>query len=86
MVEKKVNEFIVNLGQVDYIDSSGIGALISIYSATQQNNQKFCIVNMSEASQKVINLTRLADFFPSASGLEEALALFAAKPVSTDTN
>jgi anti-sigma B factor antagonist len=81
MVSKNVNEFIISLGRVDYIDSSGIGALISIYSTTQQNNLKFCIINMSEASQKVIGLTRLTDFFPSATNLDAAILLFATKTV-----
>ena len=85
MVDRKVKEFIVDLGKVDYIDSSGIGALISIYSTTQQNDLKFCIINMSEASQKVINLTRLADYFPSTGNLEEAILLFSTKQVAPET-
>ena len=36
MLEKKVRTFIISLEQVDYIDSSGIGALIYICSTIKK--------------------------------------------------
>ena len=43
MIEKNVKIFIINLEQVDYIDSSGIGALIYICSTIKKMNLYFYI-------------------------------------------
>ena len=40
MIEKEVKTFIINLDQVDYIDSSGIGALIYICTTIKNMNLK----------------------------------------------
>ena len=40
MLEKNVHSFVINLEQVDYIDSSGIGALIYICSTIKKQNLK----------------------------------------------
>ena len=43
MLEKNVKSFIINLEQVDYIDSSGIGALIYICSTIKKMGLKLAI-------------------------------------------
>ena len=46
MLEKKVERFIINLENVDYIDSSGIGALIYICSTIKKMSLKLLITNI----------------------------------------
>ena len=43
MLEKNVKNFVINLEQVDYIDSSGIGALIYICSTIKKMNLNLAI-------------------------------------------
>ena len=43
MLEKNVKNFVINLEQVDYIDSSGIGALIYICSTDFHINVIFLL-------------------------------------------
>lgn len=74
MLEKKVERFIVNLEQVDYIDSSGIGALIYICSTIKKMNLKLVITNIHGSVKKVIELTKLMGYFPITPTIEEALA------------
>lgn len=73
MLEKKVERFIVNLQGVDYIDSSGIGALIYICSTIKKMNLKLTIANIHGSVKKVIELTKLMGYFPISASLEEAL-------------
>jgi anti-sigma B factor antagonist len=73
MLEKKVERFIVNLQGVDYIDSSGIGALIYICSTIKKMNNKLIISNIHGSVKKVIELTKLMGYFPISASLEEAL-------------
>lgn len=84
MIEKDVKEFIINLEFTTDIDSSGIGTLISIYSLSQQNNLKFCIINIMGDNQKIMELTRLGAFFPIAADLDDAVAQFTAWPAASD--
>ena len=46
MLEKSVKNFVINLEQVDYIDSSGIGALIYICSTIKKMNLNLAIANI----------------------------------------
>ncbi|HUW39589.1 MAG TPA: anti-sigma factor antagonist [Rectinemataceae bacterium] len=73
MLEKKVERFIINLENVDYIDSSGIGALIYICSTIKKMSLKLVITNIHGSVKKVIELTKLMGYFPIAQNIDEAL-------------
>ncbi len=73
LIEKNVVKFIINMDQVDYIDSSGIGALIYITSAAQKSNLKLAIANANGSVKKVIELTKLLNYFPLTESTEEAI-------------
>lgn len=75
MLEKQVKFFVINLEQVDYIDSSGIGALIYICSTVKKMNLKLAISNVHGSVKKVIELTKLTGYFPIANSVEEALMI-----------
>ncbi len=75
MIEKSVKIFIINMEQVDYIDSSGIGALIYICSTVKKQNLKLAISNIHGSVKKVIELTKLMGYFPIANSVEEALLM-----------
>ncbi len=66
LVERGVCRFVINLKAVRYIDSSGIGALLSINSLLAREGRELRIVNIPRQVQRVIDLTRLADFLPIA--------------------
>jgi anti-sigma B factor antagonist len=73
MLEKRVEHFIINLENVDYIDSSGIGALIYICSTIRKLQNKLVITNIHGSVKKVIELTRLMGYFPITPTIDEAL-------------
>jgi anti-sigma B factor antagonist len=73
MLEKKVERYIINLENVDYIDSSGIGALIYICSTIKKMGLKLVITNIHGSVKKVIELTKLMGYFPIAPTIDEAL-------------
>jgi len=73
MLEKKVERFIINLENVDYIDSSGIGALIYICSTIKKQGDKLVITNIHGSVKKVIELTKLMGYFPIMNSIEEAI-------------
>lgn len=75
MIEKGIKTFVINLEQVDYIDSSGIGALIYISSTVKKMSLKLALSNIHGSVKKVIELTKLTGYFPIANSVEEALMM-----------
>lgn len=73
MIEKEIKTFIINLEQVDYIDSSGIGALIYIYTTIKKMNLRLKITNVHGSVLKVIELTKLKGFFPIEDTVDNAV-------------
>ncbi len=73
MMERQVKSVIINMEAVDYIDSSGIGALIHIYSTMKKANCQLYMTNIHGSVKKVIELTKLMGYFPITNSLEEAL-------------
>jgi anti-sigma B factor antagonist len=74
MVDKNVTNLIINMDGVHYLDSSGIGTLINIYSIVRQKGIRFCLANVHSTAKKVMNLTRLTGYFPTEETLDDALA------------
>ena len=73
MIEKNVQLFAINLADVGYIDSSGIGALIYICSTIKKRDLRLAIANIHGSVKKVIELTKLSGYFPICDSLEEAI-------------
>lgn len=73
MIEKKVTLFVVNFEKVAYIDSSGIGTLIKIYSMMKKKGLRFTLAGVHGSVKKVIELTKLNDYFPIAPTIDDAL-------------
>jgi len=56
------SKVLADFSQVDYIDSTGIGFLIGIYSSVLKNNNgRFVLANLNRRVREVLELTRLAN-------------------------
>ncbi|PIE04531.1 MAG: anti-sigma F factor antagonist [Spirochaetales bacterium] len=73
MLEKKIQKFIINMENVEYIDSSGIGALIYICSTIKKLSLKLLISNVRGSVKKVIELTKLMGYFPIGGSVVESV-------------
>lgn len=73
MMERQFKSVVINMEEVEYIDSSGIGALIHIYSTMKKASCQLYITNIHGSVKKVIELTKLMGYFPITNSLEEAL-------------
>lgn len=73
MMEKNIKSYIINLENVEYIDSSGIGALIHVYSVLKKAGMRLKIVNVHGSVKRVIELTKLMGYFPMANNIKEAI-------------
>ena len=76
LIDQKKYNVIINLGKVSYIDSSGIGALISSLSNLKKYQGGMKIVNVLASVKKVFELTKLISFFEIYDSEDEAIASF----------
>ena len=75
MVERGINHIIFDLSQTYYIDSTGIGVFIYCFDIAKKQTVKMCICNVFGTVLKVIQLTKLNQFFTMASTLEDGIDL-----------
>lgn len=74
--EDKTQNIIINLKDVTYIDSSGIGALISSLLRFKEHKKEMKIINVFAAVKKVFELTNLTSIFDIYENEEEAIKAF----------
>jgi anti-sigma B factor antagonist len=76
LIEEKKYNVVINLDKVSYIDSSGIGALISSLSNLKKYQGGLKICNVSGSVRKVFELTKLTSFFEIYDSEQEAISAF----------
>ena len=66
-------DLILDLKDVDYIDSTGLGILIGIKRRTTEKNGSMVLVLRSERITKLFEITGLSNIFTISRTMEEAL-------------
>ena len=69
---EKRSPIVVNLGDVTYIDSSGVATLVEGLQLSREYGGKFGLVNMSDRVCEVLKLARLDQIFDIHDTEEEA--------------
>ena len=57
---------LLNLAGVGYLDSSGVGILLYMQNTITKQQLPFCITGVREQPAKVLELTKLTNYFPFA--------------------
>lgn len=72
---------IVDLSEVPYVDSAGIGVLVNAYVARDKTGRRLVLVGVRERVMNVLKMTRVHQFFQmyatvrdAVDGLEDAAA------------
>lgn len=65
---------VVDLSRVDFLDSSGLGVLVTANRDIQAGGASLRIVRPRPAINKVLTLTRLTDVIDTFDSVDEALA------------
>ncbi len=66
---------VIDLANVAYLDSSGIGVLMQILADTKKRKVGFCLCNIHGMVEKLLHLSRMNLVLPAAANLETALEL-----------
>lgn len=78
LLEQGNRKLIIDLGAVTYINSSGIGALVSIHSMFQKSQGKIKLCSMSKGIENVFVITKLTSVFDVEEERNEAIKKFQA--------
>ena len=67
---------IINCEKVNFIDSSGLGLIVSIYKTLKKMEKKFAISSLSDRTMEIFTLTKLDNILTITGNDEAALAVF----------
>src|SRR5580658_4490474 len=63
---------IVDIAQVPYMDSAGLGAVISIFASCQRTSRGFAIIGVTERIRTLFQVTHCDGMLPCFDSLEAA--------------
>ena len=62
--EKNFNSVIIDLSQLEFMDSTGIGVMLGRYKRLQSRNIPIYIINPSRQAEKIFQMAGLYDIMP----------------------
>ena len=63
LINKGEKHILLNLGDVSYIDSSGIGELVSAYTSVKNNGGELKLLNLTKKVHDLLQITKLYTVF-----------------------
>jgi anti-sigma B factor antagonist len=76
LLEEGKKRILLNLAGVTYIDSSGIGELVSSYTAINKEGGQLKLLNLTQKLQDLLTITKLLTVFDVYESESEALESF----------
>ena len=73
LIEEGKKKILLNLGGVGYVDSSGIGELVSSYTTTSSKGGQLKLLNLTQKMEDLLGITKLLTVFDTYD--DEATAL-----------
>src|SRR5438132_10294188 len=74
LLGERQRDFVLNLAGVDYIDSSGLGQLVSIWTSIRNKKGLLTLLNPSKRVERLFDISRLHTVFE----------IFAEEPVAVE--
>ena len=75
-IEQDKKKVIVDLSEVDWMNSTGLGILISSYTTLRNNGGKLKLANVTEKIKSLLVITKLEPVFESYDTIADAIQSF----------
>jgi anti-sigma B factor antagonist len=75
-LEKGGRKFLIDFSNTGYIDSSGLGVLVSLSKKIREQGGELRLANLNDDLRTLFELTKLDTLFHIATNREEALSSF----------
>ena len=76
LLDEGHKKILLNLGDVSYVDSSGIGELVSAYTTTSNKGGSLKLLNLTKKLQELLSITKLLTVFDVHDDEQKALSSF----------
>ena len=74
ILENKPRKIILNLREVEHVDSSGLGALVFLMQKVRQEGGELILCGLNTSLQTLMQISKLHHLFKICSSVEEALS------------
>jgi len=81
--EPDLKSTIIDFSAVPYMDSAGLGVVLSHWAHTQRHGSKFALVAMSDKVRVLLEMTGVAKLLPMYSTVADAERAFSASSVAS---
>lgn len=72
--EEPTQTVILDLSDVPYVDSAGLGLLVSAHVSRQKSGRRIVLSGINPRVQRLFEITRIGDLFLTFSSTQEAIA------------
>ena len=76
LISKGVKNVLLNMGEVNYIDSSGLGELVSAFTTAKNQQAEVKLLNLTKKVHDLLQLTKLYTVFDIKDDEASAIASF----------
>ncbi len=78
-LEQGIRQVVIDLHRLNYLNSTGIGAIIRAHSTFKKNGGEIILTGLSDNVQSLLAITRLIDVFEVYDSLGDAIKSFNSK-------
>lgn len=76
LVQQGHTKIVLNLGDVPYVDSAGLGQMVSSYRTVTRSGGSLRLLNLTTRIREVLTITKLLTVFDTYESESEALGSF----------
>jgi anti-sigma B factor antagonist len=76
LVENGTEKIVLNLAEVPYVDSAGLGEIVRCYTTVSRKNGKLKLLNLTKRIHDLLSITKLLTVFETYDTEEEVVKSF----------
>jgi anti-sigma B factor antagonist len=76
VLQSGAKKIVLNLADINYIDSSGVGELVSTYTSVMNGGGQLKLLSLTKKIQELLTITKLLTVFDTYDDEKSALASF----------
>jgi anti-sigma B factor antagonist len=76
-IEQNRKQVVIDLAEVDWMNSTGLGILIAGYTTLRNNQGELKLANVTDKIQSLLTITKLVTVFEAYDTVDEAVKSFA---------
>ena len=76
LIESDRKQIVIDLAGVEWMNSTGLGILISSYTTLRNNSGELKLANVTDKIQSLLTITKLVSVFDAHDSVDEAVKSF----------